>query len=150
MSRDTQVPLPLSPSLLIAMEPMITPPPVSRVGLFDKRDGSSSNSSSALDTCGYLSGDYGMTFTLVVSIKYRSPLTIFSPTSISSNLRNGLYLQYWTILSAFPPRLLRCRQLRPEFRRSHLHHRRIWHDPLYGRVLEWLYTRIHKPSLLVI
>ena len=42
------------------MEPMITPPPVLRGSLWNKRDSSSGNSSSALDTCGYLSGDYGM------------------------------------------------------------------------------------------
>lgn len=61
--RDTQVPPPslsFSFSLLLsAMEPMITAPPVLRGALLHRRD-SSSNSSGALDTCGYLSGDYGM------------------------------------------------------------------------------------------
>lgn len=42
------------------MEPMITPPPVLRGSLLYGRDSNSGNSSRALDTCGYLSGDYGM------------------------------------------------------------------------------------------
>ncbi|MCJ1453343.1 hypothetical protein MMC28_003690 [Mycoblastus sanguinarius] len=41
------------------MEPMITPAPVPQGALLHRRDSSSSNSSGALDTCGYLSGDYG-------------------------------------------------------------------------------------------
>jgi len=52
------------------MEPMITPAPVPRGALLHKRGGSSSNSSGALDTCGYLSGDYGMILTLVVYIQF--------------------------------------------------------------------------------
>lgn len=42
------------------MEPMITAAPALQGALLHRRDSSSSNSSGALDTCGYLSGDYGM------------------------------------------------------------------------------------------
>lgn len=43
------------------MESMITAAPRPRGALLQERDSSSSsNSHGALDTCGYLSGDYGM------------------------------------------------------------------------------------------
>ena len=45
------------------MEPMITAPPILRGASLRKRDSSSSGGgsiSSKIDTCGYLSGDYGM------------------------------------------------------------------------------------------
>ena len=44
----------------MAMEPMITAAPVPQEVLLHRRDSSSSGSSGTLDTCGYLSGDYGM------------------------------------------------------------------------------------------
>lgn len=42
------------------MEPMITAAPVLRGAILHARDSSTSRSSGSLETCGYLSGDYGM------------------------------------------------------------------------------------------
>ena len=65
MPRDTQFPLsspsPSPPFIRMAREPMITVAPVPQGLLLHRRDSSSSVSGSTIDTCGYLSGDYGMT-----------------------------------------------------------------------------------------
>ena len=48
------------------MDPMITAAPDPQRALLHRRDISSSNSSGALDTCGYLSGDYGMNWGILL------------------------------------------------------------------------------------
>ena len=62
------------------MDPMITPPPIVHGALLHRRD-SSSSTSSTLDTCGYLSGDYGM-IRRIHPVPFPSFLFLFWPEVI--------------------------------------------------------------------
>ena len=77
-------------------------------------------------------------------------LTNKSPISHSSDMWIGIHLPHRSFPPAFSPRLLQCCRLRPELRRSYLHHCGIWHNSLHKRLVEWLHRKIHKSALLVL